>query len=145
MLPFDLLKDEECFRAVKSKILVVDDNCDIRELLVLHLRQSSYDAIEAATSLEAVTQARAIRPDLILMDLAMPDGIEAIATLKADPLTQDMPVIVVTAFLHGVLLDAAIAAGAAEILRKPLNLNWLDLVLQRHLSYQPEIHLMPKN
>lgn len=144
MLPFDLLKDEECFRAVKSKILVVDDNCDVRKLLVLHLRESSYDAVEAATSLEAVTQARAIRPDLILMDLAMPVGIEAIATLKADPLTQDVPVIVVTAFLHGVLLDAAIDAGAAEILRKPLNLNWLDLVLQRHLLCQPEMHLMLK-
>ena len=145
MLPFDLLKDEECFRAVKSKMLVVDDNCDVRKLLVLHLTQTGYDAIEAATSLEAVTQARAIRPDLILMELAMPHGIEAIATLKADPMTQDIPVLVVTAFLHGVLLDAAIAAGAAEILRKPLNFNWLDLVLQRYLSYHPEMYLMPKN
>lgn len=134
MLRFDFLKDEEDFRAGKSKILVIDDNGDVRKLLVLHLRQSNYDAIEAATSLEAVKQARAICPDLILMDLAMPDGIEAIATLKADSLTQDIPLIVVTAFLHGVLLDAAIAAGAAEILRKPINLNWLDLVLQRHLS-----------
>src|SRR5678815_1060641 len=145
MLPFDLLKDEECFRAVKSKILVIDDNRNIRKLLVLHLRQTSYDAIEAATSLEPLKQARAIRPDLILMDLAMPDGIEAIATLKADPLTQHIPIIVGTALLHGELLDAGIAAGAAEILRKPLNLNWLDLVLQRHLSCQPEMHLMPKN
>jgi CheY-like chemotaxis protein len=79
------------------------------------------------------------------MDLAMLDGIEAIATLKTDPLTQDRPVIVVTAFLHGVLIDGAIAAGADEILRKPLNLNWLDLVLQRHLSYHPHIHLMLEN
>jgi len=79
------------------------------------------------------------------MDLAMLDGIEAIATLKSDPLTQDIPVIVVTAFLHGVLIDGAIAAGADEILRKPLNLNWLDLVLQRHLSYHPHIHVMPEN
>jgi CheY-like chemotaxis protein len=144
MLPFALLKDEDYFGALKSKILVVDDNSDVRKLL-LHLRQSGYDAIEAATSLEALKQARAIRPDLILMDLAMLDGIEAIATLKTDPLTQDIPVIVVTAFLHGVLIDGAIAAGADEILRKPLNLNWLDLVLQRHLSYHPHIHLMLEN
>jgi len=93
MLPFGLLKDEDYFGALKSKILVVDDNSDVRKL-VLHLRQSGYDAIEAATSLDALKQARAIRPDLILMDLAMLDGIEAIATLKTDPLTQDIPVIV---------------------------------------------------
>ena len=54
MLPFALLKDEDYFGALKSKILVVDDNSDVRKL-VLHLRQSGYDAIEAATSLEALT------------------------------------------------------------------------------------------
>jgi CheY-like chemotaxis protein len=144
MFPFSLLKDGEYLEAVKSKILVVGDNSDVRKL-VLHLRQSSYDAIEAATSLEAVKQAHAIRPDLIVIDLAMPDSIEAMETLKTEPLTQDIPVIVVTAFLHGVLVDGAIAAGAAEILRQPLNLNWLDLVLQRYLSYQPQIHLMLAN
>lgn len=66
------------------------------------------------------------------------NGDEAIAMLKADPLTRDIPVIVLTAFLHGPLVDHAIAAGAAEILHKPVNLTWLDLVLQRHLSHQPQ-------
>ena len=72
----------------------------------------------------------------MLMDLAMPggNGDEAIATLKADPLTRDIPVVVLTALLHGPLVDRAIAAGATEILHKPVNLNWLDLVLHRQLS-----------
>ena len=144
MLAFGLLQEDESFRRVNSKILVVDDSPDVRKFLVLRLGQSSYDAVEAATSLEAIKQARATRPDLILMDLAMAGGNEAIATLKADPLTRDIPVIVVTAFLHGVLVDCAIAAGAAEILHKPINLNWLDLVLQRHLSHQSQMTSFPK-
>jgi CheY-like chemotaxis protein len=63
---------------------------------------------------------------------------EAIALLKADPLTRDIPIIVVAASLYGVLVDRAIAAGVAEILHKPVNWNWLDLVLQRHLTHQAE-------
>ena len=138
MLPCSILETDENFTAVRSKILVADDNSNVRRLLALHLQQSSYDTVEAATGLEAIQQARATHPDLMLMDLAMPggNGDEAIAALKADPLTRDIPVVVLTAFLHGALVDRAIAAGAAEILHKPINLNRLDLVLQRHLSAQ---------
>ena len=61
-------------------------------------------------------------------------GDEAMAWLKADPLTRHIPVIVTTAFLHGPLVDRAIACGAAEILYKPFHLNSLHVVMQRHLS-----------
>ena len=138
MLPSAPLKDGRRSGIIKNRILVVDDNSSLRNLLVRCLNQSGYEAIEAATSLEALQQARSTCPDLILMDLAMPEGNgdEAIAWLKADPLTRDKPVIVLTAFRYGSLVERAIAAGAAEILYKPVNLNWLDLTLQRHLSIQ---------
>jgi len=129
----------------KSKVLLVDDNSQIRQLLALRLEESGYDIVEAATGIECLEQARSTRPDLIVMDLAMPDGNgdEAIASLKADPLTRDIPVIVLTAMLHGLLIDRAIAAGAAEILHKPVNFMWLDLVLQRHLSVHLQTHHIP--
>ena len=129
----------------KSKVLLVDDNSQIRQLLALGLEESGYDIVEAATGVESLEQARTTRPDLIVMDLAMPDGNgdEAIASLKADPLTRDIPVIVLTAMLHGLLIDRAIAAGAAEILHKPVNFMWLDLVLQRHLSVHLQTHHIP--
>lgn len=132
-----LFKHEEAVS--QRKILVVDDNTEIRKLFVLHLKASGYDTVEAATGLEAQKQARATNPDLIVMDLAMPagNGDEIIASLKADPLMRDIPVIVLTAFLHGPLVNRAIAAGAAEIVYKPVNLHWFDLALQRHLSAQP--------
>lgn len=126
----------------KKKILVADDNSEIRRLLVFHLGQSGYDTVEAATGHRAVDEARATLPDLIVMDLAMPDGTgdEAIVSLKADTLTRDIPVIVLTAFLRGVLVDRAIAAGAAEVVHKPVTFEYLKLVLERHLSTQQDRH-----
>src|SRR6185295_15823663 len=90
------LKYEECSGIGKKKILIVDDNADLRKLLAFFLKNSDYDTVEAATGLEALKQARATRPDLILMDLVMPDvtGDEVTRRLKADPLTRNMPVIV---------------------------------------------------
>jgi len=125
----------------KKKILFVEDNSEIRKVLGLRLQQSGYDTLEAANGHEALAQARANTPNLIIMDLGMPHrtGDEAIVALKADPLTRHIPVIVLTAFLHGPLVDRAIAAGAAEILHKPMNFEWLHLVLQRHLSDEQEI------
>ena len=126
----------------KKKILLVDDNSAIRKLFMLRLEESGYDTVEAANAHEAIEQARATTPNLIIMDLAMPEGTgdEVILSLKADPVTRHIPVIVLTAFLGGPLIDRAIAAGAAEILHKPVNFEWLDLVLQRHLSVQQETH-----
>jgi len=130
------LRYEACSGISKKKILIVDDNSDLRKLLALVLKNSDYDTVEAATGLEALKQARATRPDLILMDLFMPDvtGDEAMAWLKADPLTRNIPVIVTTAFLSGTLVGRAIAVGAAEVLYKPFHLKSLHVVMQRHLS-----------
>jgi len=109
---------------------------------VLYIEQSGYDTVEAATGHQALEQARATTPNLIFMDLAMPDGTgdEAIVSLKADPLTRDIPVVVLTAFLGGALVNRAIAAGAAEIVHKPVDIKSHGLVIQRHLSVQQKTH-----
>ena len=119
-----------------KKILIVEDNSDCRELLALVLRRSGYEIAEAATGLEAIEQAAATHPDLILMDLGLPGitGDEATARLKADPATKDIPVIVNTAFHKGTLIDRAIAVGAAEILHKPISFEALREVVRRYLS-----------
>jgi len=87
---FGSLQYEECCSIGRKKILIVEDNSDLRTLLALILKRSDYDIVEVATGLEALNQARATHPDLILMDLSMPvvNGDEAMAWLKADPLTR---------------------------------------------------------
>ena len=87
MLSFGLGHDDECFRAVNNKILIVDADAAVRKLLVLRLQQSGYDTIEALTNHEAIKQARATRPNVIRMELAMLGDTagEAIALLKQIP------------------------------------------------------------
>src|SRR6266542_5824877 len=123
--------------ACKKKILIVEDNSEVRELMVLVLRRAGYDVAEAATGPAAIEQTRATRPDLVIMDLGLPGitGDEATARLKADPSTRDIPVIVNTAFPKGAPpVERALAAGAAEILYKPTNLKTLLEMVHRYLS-----------
>ena len=126
---------QECSASLKSKILVVEDNFDIRRLRVVRLKELGYEVLEAESGLSAFRQARATSPDLILMDLGMPviGGDEVMTWLKTDLVTRHIPIIVTTAFLFGPAVDRAIAAGAAEIIYKPFNFNALHTTLQRHL------------
>jgi len=105
--------------------------------MVLILGRLGYDVAEAVTGFEAIDQARAAHPDLIFMDLSIPGimGDEAIARLKADPSTKDIPVIVNTAFdIGSAIAKRAIAVGAAEILYKPMSFKGLQGVVERYLS-----------
>src|SRR5262245_61547650 len=80
-------------------ILIADDYDDNRELLKLLLQSASYDVREARDGFECVECAREILPDLIMVDLSMPelDGWEVFRTLKADPRTAQIPFVAVTA------------------------------------------------
>jgi CheY-like chemotaxis protein len=72
--------------ACKNKVLIVEDNAEVRELMGLFLRRAGYDVAEAITGVAAIEQARATHPDVIIMDLGLPEmmGDEATArhTLK---------------------------------------------------------------
>jgi CheY-like chemotaxis protein len=130
----------------KNRILVVEDNSDVRELLVFLLRRSGFEVIEAATGLEAIDQTRAAHPDLIIMDLGLPTmtGDEATARIKADPSTKHIPVIVNTAFNpNAVFVERAIAAGAAEIMHKPTELKVILQMVRRYLSPQIDRSSVP--
>jgi CheY-like chemotaxis protein len=119
-----------------KKILLVEDNDEIRELLALFMKHLGYKVFAAARGLEAIDRASVLHPDLILMDIRMPGihGDDATARLKANPSTRDIPVLVVTAYGAGIDTRRALAAGAAEILHKPLDLTALPNVLLRYLS-----------
>lgn len=126
--------------ADKKKILLVEDHLDIRRLLALFLEGAGYDVVEAETGLAAIERANATHPDLITMDLGLPDmtGDEAIARLKADPSTNHIPVIVITAYYGGSpLVESALAAGACEVLHKPVALRILEDTLRRVLMPTP--------
>jgi len=105
-----------------AKVLIADDNRDTREMHALYLSMLGYSVAVAADGREAVQSARSHRPDLIVMDLDMPevDGWTAIRELKSDALTAAIPVIVLTGHdFKTELKDVAIAVGAVSYLMKP--------------------------
>ena len=127
--------------AGKKKILIVEDHSDIRRLLVFLVKEMGYDAIEAATAMSALADASASQPDLITMDLGLPDmtGDEATARLKANPSTKHIPVIAVTAYCGETqIVENAVAAGACEVLYKPVSLRILEATLRRYLAGTPD-------
>ncbi len=99
---------------VPPLILVVDDEQDLLEVMSIKLKSSGFDVLTASGGLEAVAKAKDRLPDLILMDIRMPDvsGIDASLTLKQDPLTRSIKI----AFLSS-LRDPwpAMAGGRGEV------------------------------
>ena len=103
-------------------ILLVEDNEDNRIIYATALRYAGYDVIEAITGTEGVQQTREQRPDLVLMDISVPelDGWEATAILKADPSTKHIPIIAVTAHALPGDEERSIEAGCDGYLAKPI-------------------------
>jgi CheY-like chemotaxis protein len=126
----------------KQKILIVEDNPDGREIVVLYVKSCGFEVFEATTGFEALDQARAVHPDLIITDLGLPEipGDEVTARLKADPSTRDIPVIATTALSKGASVEGAIAAGAAEVLYKPFTFKALGEAMRRYLSRPNDPH-----
>jgi len=109
-----------------SKILVVEDNLDTREFIHLHLITEGFDVALAANGQEGLYLATVEHPDLIITDIEMPgiDGIEMIKRLRAQSETQNMPILVLTAFGKEVM-DNAVRAGANRAIAKPVLLDEL--------------------
>ena len=101
-------------------VLIVDDAADNREMFAEYLALEGIGSVNAENGAVGVSMARGCLPDLILMDLTMPvmGGLEAIAQLKADARTRDIPVVVLSG--DGVLEHAkALSAGCSACLSKP--------------------------
>jgi CheY-like chemotaxis protein len=104
-------------------VLLVEDNEDNRIIYATALRFAGYDVLEAITGTEGVHQARTQLPDIILMDISVPelDGWEATAMLKADPKTRHIPIIAVTAHALPEDEERSRAAGCDGYLAKPIS------------------------
>lgn len=106
---------------VAPLVLVVDDYADAREMYAESLLVSGFRVAEAADGSSAIEQARALSPDVILMDLSLPgmDGWEATRRLKADPRTSHIPVVALTGHAMASALEQARLAGCDRFVAKP--------------------------
>jgi two-component system alkaline phosphatase synthesis response regulator PhoP len=107
----------------KQKILVVDDEEDILELLRFNLAKEGYDVSTESTGEEALSTARAESPDLILLDLMLPgmDGLEVARRLKGEPSTKNLPIVMLTAKGEESDIVAGLELGADDYITKPFS------------------------
>jgi CheY-like chemotaxis protein len=106
-----------------KKILVVEDNQDIREMAVRQLKRRGYEVVEAEDGEKGVQAAGRQIPDLVLMDLNLPalDGWQAIRRLRSDPKTKGIPIVAITAHTTSGDRDAGYEAGADAFVTKPID------------------------
>jgi CheY-like chemotaxis protein len=112
----------------KGRILVVEDNMDTYELVHFILEKNGYDTFLAMNGRDGVNAATKQMPDLIIMDLAMPemDGWTAMRLIKSDVRTSSIPMVALTAHVLPADRQRAMDAGCDEYITKPMDL--LDLV-----------------
>jgi CheY-like chemotaxis protein len=117
-------------------VLVVEDYQDAREMYIEYLQFSGFRAAGATSGTEAIEQARLLRPDIILMDLALPqlDGWEATRRLKSDPRTRDIPVVALSGHALQGHAEGALQAGCDSFLPKPCLPDVLVAEIRRMLD-----------
>jgi CheY-like chemotaxis protein len=124
-----------------KKILIADDEPSIRFLLRKTLESGTIEVLEAATGREALATARKGRPDLIILDVVMPDlyGSEVCEKLRKQPKTARIPIMIITADSGRFNAERARECGADYYLAKPFTLQKLNRQVREILFGRPRI------
>jgi len=120
----------------KPTILIVEDNIDNYELVRFLLQRSGYEVLWAHSGREAIDMLKKERPDLILMDLSLPemDGWTATELIKSDPETKHIPIIALTAHTLPGDRKRALDVGCDGYLSKPMNIELFNETVQETLA-----------
>ena len=130
---------------MRQKILVVEDEAAIRDMLAFNLGRAGYKVLSAATGMQARTSMVDQYPDVVLMDWMLPDisGLELTRQLKRDPETREIPVIMLTARAQEDDRVAGLEGGADDYITKPFSprelLARIKVVLRRGAAFQDEV------
>jgi len=125
---------------VVQKILVVDDEPDAVELVKFNLKAAGFDVLTAADGEEALTKARTVLPDVIVLDLMIPevDGLEVCKILRRDPRTAGIPILMLTAKAAEIDRVLGLELGADDYVTKPFSPRELVLRIKRLLRRRTE-------
>ncbi|MDQ6796934.1 MAG: response regulator [Actinomycetota bacterium] len=117
--------------APRTRVLVIDDDPVILELLRINFEIEGFDVISASDGQEGLDRAGTDHPDVILSDIMMPrlDGLQLLTRLKSDPATAKVPVVLLSAKAQRAEVDQGLALGADDYVTKPFDpLELLDRV-----------------
>lgn len=123
---------------VKMKILVVDDEPEALEIIEFNLKQAGFEVLKAGDGAEALAKARTLMPNLIVLDLMLPeiDGLEVCKMIRRDASTQLIPIVMVTAKAAEIDRVLGLELGADDYVTKPFSPRELVLRIKNILSRQ---------
>jgi CheY-like chemotaxis protein len=124
----------------RATVLVVDDEPDVLLLCRVNLEFEGYEVVEAADGHQALERIREAAPDVVLLDVMMPDmdGWQVLGAIKDDPALKDIPVVMLTAKVQDQDQLRGWSQGAADYITKPFSPLALSQVLQDVLATDPE-------
>ncbi len=119
-------------RTARKRILVVDDEPEIRQMLAEYLQGKGFEVLEADGGREALQRISEFGPHIVLLDIAMPGmtGVETLRRIKA--MSPETPVVMVSGIDDVETAKQTLAIGAADYIPKPVNFPYLDTVLETH-------------
>jgi two-component system, cell cycle response regulator DivK len=125
-------------RAV-ALVLIVDDSAHAREMYSEYLRYAGFRVATAADGSQAIQYATTVRPDVIIMDLAMPNmsGVTATQWLKSHPRTRSIPIMILTGYPYEAIEQGALEGGAVRLLTKPCLPETLEAEVRSVLGLAP--------
>ncbi|HGJ63923.1 TPA: response regulator [bacterium] len=124
-----------------NKILVVEDNDKNRKLVRIILQSKGYELMEATTAEEAINQLKENIPDLILLDIQLPqmDGLELTKKIRDQKETKDIPIIALTAYAMKGDKERILEAGCDDYISKPIDTRQLPIKIAEIIS-KPKIN-----
>ncbi len=123
----------------RTKIMIVDDDPDLRMALKVRLRANHFETISASDGYSAIALAQKERPDLVILDLGLPagDGYVVLKRMQQSDTLSDIPIIVLTARDPQMNEDRSLDAGAAAFFQKPVDNNELLEMIRTSLHLPP--------
>ena len=123
MLPRTMILEKREMSLRTEKIVVIEDEADILEVIAYNLKREGYDVVTSTSGEDGLEKIERFKPNLVVLDLMLPevDGIELCKKLKADPLTQSIPVIMVTAKGEESDVVLGLGVGADDYVTKPFS------------------------
>ena len=120
---------------MRKKILVVDDNTELVDLLRLHLKGEGFAVATATDGIEALRKARSVSPDLVVLDLGLPelDGLAVYETMRSTPAIASIPILIVTGLPDGLARYEGLHQDHCEFVSKPVNPRYLIMRIKELL------------
>ena len=119
-----------------NKILIVDDNEDLRKLLAWLLQSRGYETLQAATGKEGIEKAIAAQPGLILLDIRLSDmnGVDVARAIKKDQRTAHIPIVGWSADFGGHWREEALRAGMVAYMKKPISVSVFEATIKQFIQ-----------